>query len=49
MTFATWLALFVALVVAAEAVRALRHRGLRKQRAGAGFFRQRTTRGASGF
>ncbi len=32
MTLGTWLALFVALVLAAEAVRALRHRGLRSER-----------------
>ncbi|HMC56637.1 MAG TPA: ABC transporter permease, partial [Gemmatimonadaceae bacterium] len=42
MTLGTWLALFVALVVAAEAVRALRHRGLRSER-WRRFFRQRTT------
>jgi peptide/nickel transport system permease protein len=42
MSLGTWLALFVALVVAAEAVRALRHRGLRSER-WRRFFRQRTT------
>jgi peptide/nickel transport system permease protein len=42
MTLGTWLALFVALVVAAEAVRALRHRGLRQER-WRRFFRHRTT------
>jgi len=42
MTFGTWFALFVALVVAAEAVRALRHRGLRQER-WRRFFRHRTT------
>ena len=42
MTLATWLALFVALVLAAEAVRALRHRGLRSER-WRRFFRHPTT------
>ncbi len=42
MTLGTWLALFVVLVVAAEAVRALRHRGLRQER-WRRFFRHRTT------
>src|SRR5881296_2047218 len=42
MTLGTWLALFVALVLAAEAVRALRHRGLRSER-WRRFFRHRTT------
>ncbi|HLQ60147.1 MAG TPA: ABC transporter permease [Gemmatimonadales bacterium] len=41
MTLGTWLTLFVALVVAAEAVRALRHRGLRSER-WRRFFRHRT-------
>jgi peptide/nickel transport system permease protein len=42
MTPGTWLALFVALLVAAEGVRALRHRGQRHER-GRRFFRHRTT------
>ncbi|HEV8380388.1 MAG TPA: ABC transporter permease [Gemmatimonadales bacterium] len=42
MTLGTWLALFVALVVAAEVVRALRHRGLRQER-WRRFFRHRST------
>src|SRR6266849_1793500 len=42
MTLGTWLALFVALVLAAEAVRSLRHRGLRSER-WRRFFRQPTT------
>jgi len=42
MTLGTWLALFVTLVVAAEAVRGLRHRGLHSER-WRRFFRQRTT------
>src|SRR2546426_9620313 len=42
MTLGTWLALFGARVLAAEAVRALRHRGLRSER-WRRFFRHRTT------
>jgi peptide/nickel transport system permease protein len=42
MTLGTWLALLVALVVAAEVVRALRHRGLRQER-WRRFFRHRST------
>jgi len=42
MTLGTWFALFVALVVAAELVRALRHRTMRQER-WRRFFRHRTT------
>jgi len=42
MTLGTWLALFVALVVTAELVRVLRHRGMRQER-WRRFFRHRTT------
>src|SRR5437867_13452816 len=42
MTLGTWLALFVALVLAAEAVRTLRHRGLRSER-WRRFFRHQAT------
>jgi len=43
MTLGNWLALFVALVTAAEVVRALRHRALRRDQWGRRFFRLRTT------
>ncbi|HEY3220242.1 MAG TPA: ABC transporter permease [Gemmatimonadales bacterium] len=42
MTLGTWLALCIAVILAAEAVRVLRHRGLRQDR-WRRFFRQRTT------
>jgi ABC-type antimicrobial peptide transport system permease subunit len=42
MTLGTWLALFVALVLAAELVRGLRHRAMRQER-WRRFFRHRTT------
>jgi peptide/nickel transport system permease protein len=42
MTLGNWLALFLVLVAAAEAVRALRHRGMRQDR-WRRFFRHRTT------